>query len=191
VGKDASADAISSGNDDASPDGSADPNVCAPGAFAVPLRAFDATPEAKGRFCNLDGALAKDDSIVAGLDRNDETANVFLDGIGITTCVGVEIVPRALSEVVVRAAAAEVGCDGPCTPGAGGCDSHQWVEVFAAAPAGAFQHLGRVDTNRTLADYVVTIPGGFGSVDRIAVCRSDGGKPRDDEVVDFIGARCL
>jgi hypothetical protein len=152
---------------------------------------FDANPDAKGDFCNLDGVLVKGDGKITGLDRNDATLNVEVGGRFETSCVGMEIFPRMLSEVVITAAASTLGCDVPCKVGTSGCDSHQWADVFVGPTTGALIFLARIETTYTLTDYTLPIPATLPALGRIAVCRSDGGKDRDDESVDFIGARCL
>jgi hypothetical protein len=162
---------------------------CVAGGFAKPLRAYDANPTAGGDFCNLDGALTKGDGKMAGLDRNGTTNNVSLGGRPETTCVGIEIAPHTLSELVITGATAAQGCDVACNT-TDGCLTHEYADVFVAPSSGVWTFLQRVDMTRTLADYVVPIPGTMEELTNVAVCRTDAGSFREDIIVDFIGPRC-
>ncbi len=116
---DAGADVIEASTPETSTSG------CAPGAFATPLRTFDANPTAKGDICNLDGVLVKGDGKITGLDRNDATDNVDVGGRPETSCIGIEIEPHALSEIAITVGAAAMGCDVACS-GSGCGRSGRW-----------------------------------------------------------------
>lgn len=150
-----------------------------------------ANPTAQGDFCNIDGVLVKGDGKVTGLDRGGNTLNVELvkDHYQ-TTCVGIEIAPQLLSEVAFTAASSPMGCDVRCVVKADGCDSHEYVDVFAAPASGVWVWLGRQDTTKVLADYALPVSITMQPVTKIAVCRDDGSKDREDEIVDFIGPHC-